>query len=350
MKRTAAVLCAISLCAGLLVACSPSGASNASSPSDNADYASVRMGTMPTEDFLPMWVAQNDGFFEDADVNVEIVSFDSAQALSAAIAAGQIDMAMVDVPRAVKLAESGTPVVMEWVTLGTEPSQGRFGVVAPADAPYDTLEGLAQAAQSGELKTGVGVAANTVPEYVFDMLCQQADIDPATIPTEEVASLPERYSLVASGNLSAAALPGSMLALAEATGLKVLADDASGDNVSQSVMIATKRFADENDQAIIKVAQAWDAACDAIMSDSGAYIALLSEKANLNSAIAESYPVSEYPYAVAEAKTDASSATGVIVMHPTANLVDPQIEWMAKKGYSSADITYDANTGEIIVA
>lgn len=37
---------------------------------------------MPTEDILPMWVAEQEGLFEKAGVNAEIVVFDSAQGLS----------------------------------------------------------------------------------------------------------------------------------------------------------------------------------------------------------------------------------------------------------------------------
>ena len=48
-----------------------------------------------------MWAAEKDGDFEKVGVNAELLTFDSAQALSAAIAAGEVDMAMVDIPRAV---------------------------------------------------------------------------------------------------------------------------------------------------------------------------------------------------------------------------------------------------------
>ncbi len=72
-------------------------------------------------------------------------------------------MAMTDVMRAVKLTESGTPVVLEWITLGETATEGRFGVMAPADAPYSTLEELAAAAAAADAPEGfgVGVAANT---------------------------------------------------------------------------------------------------------------------------------------------------------------------------------------------
>lgn len=308
-----------------------------SSDEASQDLAPVKIGTMPTEDMLPAWVAEKDGVFADEGIDVEIESFDSASALSAAIASGDVDMAMVDVMRAVKLCESGTSVDLEWVTLGTEADQGAFGVLAPAEASYSNLSELADAASSGELAGGVGVAANTVPEYVYDKLLEEAGIGADVIPTTEVASLPERYSLLMSGNLAAAALPGSLLELGVANGLKLLADDTAGENLSCSVMIARSDFAADHMEEIMKVAKAWDIAVDSISSDPGAYAALLAEKANINSAIADTYPISDYPYAL----------DGDSLAHPESGLVEPQIEWMLEKGYLTKDASYDQADGTV---
>lgn len=343
MKPTRVHLCVLALCLAMsLAVLTLAGCTSSSEGTAPKSEAPVRVGTMPTEDFLPMWVAEKDGLFAEVGVDVETITFDSAQALSAAIAGGEVDMAMVDVMRAVKLCESGTSVDVEWVTLGSEPEQGVFGVMAPADAPYATLAELAQMAQAGDevALRGIGVAANTVPEYVYDRLCEQEQVDVDVIPVQEVASLPERYSLMASGNLAAAALPASLLELGKASGMKVLADDSTGENVSQSVMVAREKFADEQAAAIMKVAEAWDRAVDAIAADPQAYSLLLAEKANLNSAVAETYEISAYPYAVVDDE----------LAHMDAGLVEPQIAWMRTKGYATKDVTYDAETGAFVIS
>ena len=334
-----AVLAATILC--LLMASYGCSSDETKTSDGREDFSPVRIGTMPTEDFLPMWAAEKDGYFDQAGVNAELLTFDSAQALSAAIAAGEVDMAMVDIPRAVKLCESGTPVALEWITLGTDASQGAFGVMAAADAPYSTLKELDEymSAHDDEWTSGVGVASNTVPEYVFEMLCKEQDIDPEDLKPQEIASLPERYSLMASGNLSAAALPGSLLRLGEATGMKVLAEDTEGVNLSQSVMIATEAFAKENEGIVMDVAKAWDMAAESINSDPGAYGVLLAEKANLNESIAQDYPISTYPMAIEDGS----------LCHPQAELVELQIDWMDLKGYISGNIEYDQANGTFTV-
>lgn len=309
-----------------------------STPAEDAGDATeetvvVRVGTMPTEDILPLWVAQ-DGTMAAADgTTVEVVPFDSAQALSAAITAGEVDMAMTDIMRAAKLTESGTAVDLEWVTLGETADQGVFGILAPANAPYDTLQEMAvYAADSATADVhGVGVGANTVPEYVFNMLCAEAGV---TIPSEEVASLPERYSLVASGQLMGAALPAPLLALGEANGMKVIADDSQGSNISQSVMVARAEWAAQNEQAVLDVAEIWDGAVKLLADDPDAYHDILVTNANLNETIAESYPISSYPRAL-------SNGT---LAHPSDSMVQPVLDWMKTRGYGG-DISYDAATG-----
>lgn len=323
----------------LVVACLGGCAQSASAPDSASEgaLAQVRIGTMPTEDMLPAWVAEDAGYFADEGLDVSIQTFDSAQSLSAAIAAGQVDMAMTDVMRAVKLCESGTPVVAEWVTLGTDAAQGRFGVLAPADAEYGSLAELAAWVATKKLDdgAGVGLASNTVPEYVFDMLCQQEGIAPGEIPVLEVASLPERYGLTASGQLLASALPNSLLTLGEESGMKVIAADTAGANVSQSIMVATERFAAEHADGVDAVARAWDKAVDDIDKDPAAFKDTLFANASINADIKDAYEVSAYPFALADGK----------LFHPESDLVWSQIEWMRVKGYGGQGVSYDGSTG-----
>ena len=332
MRINALKAMVVSACAALALASCVGCSTPASTPSET-EAAVVRVGTMPTEDILPLWVAQDSNMAAADGTTVEVVPFDSAQALSAAITAGEVDMAMTDIMRAAKLTESGTAVDLEWVTLGEMASQGVFGILAPADAPYSTLQEMAAyAADSANADLhGVGVGANTVPEYVFNMLCAEADV---TIPSEEVASLPERYGLVASGQLMGAALPAPLLALGEANGMKVIADDSQGSNISQSVMVARAEWAAENEQAVLDVAEIWDGAVKLLTDDPEAYHDILVTNANLNETIAESYPISSYPNAL---------SNGALV-HPSDTMVQPVLDWMRSRGYGGA-VSYDAATG-----
>ena len=81
--------------------------SGCSSESAAPEATSMKIGTMQTEDSLPFWVAEQKGFYGDHDVEVEIVTFQSAQELSTAFAAGEIDGAMTDIMVSASLVASG---------------------------------------------------------------------------------------------------------------------------------------------------------------------------------------------------------------------------------------------------
>ena len=126
------------------------------------EAGSIRIGTMPTEDILPMWVAEQEGLFDEAGVKAEIVVFDSAQSLSAALTAGEVDIAMTDPMRAVKLCESGTDLTLEWITLGTTPDQGRFGVLTSADSGITSLADLANGTKGVACQYGSRVRVRAI--------------------------------------------------------------------------------------------------------------------------------------------------------------------------------------------
>jgi NitT/TauT family transport system substrate-binding protein len=269
-------------------------------------------------------------------------------------------MAMTDIMRAAKLTESGVDMTLEWVTLGQSANQGVFGVVAPADAPYNTLVELAEyISKNGGggsvdgVELGCAVGANTVPQYVFERLCEFQGVDVSSIPEVEVASLPDRYALVSGNKIAAAALPGSMLELARAQGLKILASDnlpygsessinvSDAANVSQSVMASRTSWASDNEDLVEKVADAWDMAVALINKNPQSYLDILDANANLNDAILASYNVSEYPFAKEGGSSDAK------LTHPDNWMVEDVVSWMKGKDYLSSDLTYDAATGRL---
>lgn len=284
---------------------------------------SVNVGTMITEDFLPGWAAERDGLF-GKDVTVKVTAFQSAQELSTALTSGDIDMAMTDPQVSAALTAGGTPVRLCWITLGATPAQGRFGIQVGKDSKIQSIEQLKGAS--------IGVGSNTVPEYVMDMLLADAGIGDGDFKKEEVKKMPVRFQMMQSGQTDAAALPASLLALGEAQGCRTIADDTTGKNLSQSVMVARVEFADgDGGKAAVEAVKAgWDAAAKAIDADPESYRELLIEKTSLADPLKKSYPISEYP-------VDAK---------PTAEMIQPQLDWMLKKGYLKSKLTFDEQTGE----
>lgn len=342
LSRRSFALAALGFSAALIAGCATSGDGSGSgapsaddtagsagtgdgAPSADAPATPVRLGTLATEDFLPGWVAEAEGL-ADASVELQVTPFQSAQELSAAIAAGEIDMAMTDHMVSAALFAGGVDVRLLWVTLGADPAQGRFGIQVGPESQIASPDDLRGAS--------IGVGSNTVPEYVMDKLLEAAGIGADDFVKEEVKKVPVRFQMMQSGQTDAAALPASLLALGEATGCRTILDDSTGENLSQSVMIARTAFFDENPEAVDAVRAAWNAAAEKINADPEGYRALLVEKANLSDAVSETYPICEYP-------------TDIV---PTAEMVQPVLDWMNQKGYLSEPLSFDEGTGAFVSA
>ena len=283
----------------------------------------LTVGTLATEDILPLWVAQAEGLFAEKGLNVEIVPFQSATELIAGVASGEVALAMTDIMVTASMFASGVDVQMQWVTLGTEPDQGRFGIMVGPNSDVQKLADLAG--------VPIGVGSNTILEYVMDKLMESAGVPQDKIVVEELQKLPVRYQAMASGDVAAAALPGTLLALGEANGCKLIADDTKGENLSQSVMVVRGDLLSDSESVaqVEALEDVWDEAAKLVNANPEKYRTVLVENANLPAEIADTYPISTYP----------------TVQLPTAAMVDPVLEWMEEKGYLTQPLAYDEKTG-----
>jgi len=284
--------------------------------------APIKIGTLPTEDALPLWAAEAKGLFTKAGLKVEIITFPSAAERDIALNAGSINAEMGDIIAAASLEPAGTDVRIATVMLGATPQQGRFGIVA---APKNGPKTLAEAA-----KAGVATSSNTIQEYVLDGLMTEADVATDTIKKIEVKKVPERFALLMASKLPAAALPEPLLTLATKQGAPLLADDTKGENLSQTVLIVAEKFesSPEGRATIDKLLQVWDEAVQLVNSDPNAWRQTLVDKARLPQPLATSYQVQTYPNA----------------QEPTRDEVESVLTWMRAKQLLQKDVTYESLT------
>jgi NitT/TauT family transport system substrate-binding protein len=280
----------------------------------------VKIGTLATEDSLPLWVAENMGYFSTEGIpKVEIVVFQSAQERDVALASGAIDGFMGDLIAAANLSASGKGVKVGTIMLGADQSQGRFGVVVPPKSTVADMKALAG--------VPVGTSSATIQEYVLDGLMDEAGVAADQVKTEEVKKVPVRFELLMAGKLKAAALPEPFVTLAEQGGAKIVGDDTKAQsNLSQTVLVFSDKFlAKEGGAESAKaVLEAWDVAVGNINKAPESYREMLVEKARLPKPLAGSYKVNTYPLAAPPAQAE----------------VDAVLAWMKTKGYLKGDVTY----------
>lgn len=325
-----ATMSAIVLIAGLAGCAVTPASEDGSATSGEADVpVGIKIGTLTTEDLLPLWVAEQKGYFAEEGIpSVEIVTFQSAQEVNAALTSGAIDAAMGDALNAAALTAGGTEVRMPFVTLGADPSQGRFAVVSAPGSGIESLEELEG--------VPVGIGSNTILEYMFDSMAADAGLDESAVKKEEIKKIPVRFEMVMSGQVKAAALPASFVALAEKQGATVVADDTRGEkNLTQSVfMVSESFFGSEGGSATVDaVRRVWNRGVADVAAAPDEFRSILVEKARLPEVLKDTYEVETYP----EAEL------------PTSEMVDPLLSWMKDRGYLTVDMVYDASTGTLSV-
>jgi len=315
VRTLLAVMLNIALVAGLAGCSKPAASTGTTAP---VAPAKVRIGTLPTEDSLPLWVAERDGLFTKAGLDVTIQVFQSAQERDAALTAGAIDGFMGDLIAAATLRAGGVPVKVATIMLGATPAEGRFGIAVKPGSKVTSIQELAN--------VPVGTSSATIQEYVLDELLLTAGVSAARIKKEEVKKVPVRFELLMSGKLAAAALPEPFLSLAEKTGAKVLLDDTQGANISQTVLVFSQKYLDDpaGSTAVTKLLGAWDTAVGTINAAPDSFRALLVDKARLPAPLATSYPVNTYPTAQLPVETD----------------VQAVLDWMQSAGLLKVPVTY----------
>ncbi|MCQ2755212.1 MAG: MetQ/NlpA family ABC transporter substrate-binding protein, partial [bacterium] len=168
---------ALALCSVSLVACGEAG-------NNQKQKTTVNIGTLQTEDFLPYWVAEDQSLFKEEGIDANIKTFSSATELIAGITSGEVDYAMTDIVVTASIFDKNQNTAIEWVTLGMEADQGRFGIMSN-DATIQTLTDLRN--------VPIGVGSNTMLEYVMDTLLTEAGLTKDEIVKEEIQKLPVRY-------------------------------------------------------------------------------------------------------------------------------------------------------------
>jgi len=282
-------------------------------PASSAGSApALRVGTLQTDDLLPLWVAQDQGFIEKAGLNVTITTFQSAQDQIAAVTAGQIDAIMTDMVVGAQLTGGGTP--MRYVTV----MQG-----APAGVVAGANTGITTAADLAGVPTGC--ASPTILEYIYDKALADAGVPDDQIKTTEIKSLPVRLQMLTSGQIKAAALPWTLFQLSVAQGaVPVLGIDQVGSYTS-TVFTISQKWLDQPGAAaaVPTLLDVWNQGVDVINAAPDAQRALLATKANLPSPLDTTYQVRQYPPAGT----------------PPAQQVTDVLTWMTAKGYLTTPLT-----------
>ena len=215
MRRPFATAVAVVL-ATSLAACGGDDSGGSSGGGGSDEVRSIRVGVIPIVDVAPIYLGVDQGFFEDRNIDVELVPGSGGAAAVPGVVSGDYDFSFGNVT-SILLAESqGLPlkVVANGVSSTADPATDFSAVVVPADSPIQSVADLA----------GKRVAVNNlknIGEVTIRKGVEDAGGDPASVEFLELP-FPDMPAAVANGDVDAAWVVEPFVTVATAQGARAV--------------------------------------------------------------------------------------------------------------------------------
>lgn len=277
---------------------------------------SLKVGLLPVLDVLPLYVAEQNGYFADEGIQVEAVPVKSAQERDVLLQTGQADGVLTDLPSTALFNQDTARVKAVYTSRRPYPDAPMFRILAGPGTELSTPSDL-----SG---VPVGISQNTVIEYLTDRILEAEGVLPEDVAVLEVSAIPVRFEQLMNGNIQAATLPDPLASAAMAAGAKLIADDSQYPEVAQSVLTFSTDALTAKPGTVRKFLAAWNKAVAELNANPEKYGNLLIEQARVPEAVRESYQMPPFPEA------------GV----PTEAEVADIVQWMQEKGLLKRAIPY----------
>jgi NitT/TauT family transport system substrate-binding protein len=276
----------------------------------------LRVAVLPILDALPMHVAQEQGYFVEENLGVELVPVNSGPERDQLMKAGQVDAMINEIVS-----------VMFYNQIETEVVIVRFARAATTDSPvFSILAAPGSGIKSPADLAGVeiGISEGTVIEYMTERVLQEAGLTPEQIKTLAVPRIPDRLALLQSGELAAATLPEPVTSLAILNGATVVIDDSSLPEVGTSVISFSVASLEEKPDAVRAFLAAIEKAVDDLNTNPDQFDALLAELGMVPPPLADTFELPLY----------------VTASVPSEALWQDALDWIYEKGLVSTSASY----------
>lgn len=290
------------------------------------DTTALRLALLPIPDVLPLYVAEEKGYFAEEDVQVEPLPVGSAVERDQLMQAGRIDGMINEVSGAALFnRQSRQMVIISYARqpMGTAPL---FRVLAAPGSNIGSVGDLAG--------VDIGVSKNTVIEYITDRLLAAKGLDDTQIRMRSVPVVPERFQLLLAGQIEAATLPDPLGFAAIEAGAVEIANDTEVAHLSASVISFSAQAVDAKAEQLKKFMVAWDRAVADINNDPEGYRELMLAKIRVPGNVRQTFPIPPLP-------------RGAV---PSRSQWDDANSWLMKKGLLKEPVSYDVSVTDRFLA
>lgn len=165
----------------------------------------LNMGVMSSMDYLPLAVAQSNGYFEKEGLTVNLQKFFSANDRDAAIQSGNLDGSILDYTGAAIQKAGGVELFF------TSQCDGTFELIVGKNVANNELKGK-----------NFAVARNTVVDFCTDIVLQNAGIPQSDVVKSEINKIPLRLEMLRNGKIDMTVLPDPFASIAKADGFQMV--------------------------------------------------------------------------------------------------------------------------------
>ncbi len=249
----------------------------------------IKIALLPVLDSLPLYVAQQQGYFKDAGLNVELVPVGSAPERDQLMQSAQVDGMLNELVTTLYYnRETATIKILRFARIATA-DYPVFRILAAKDSGINTVDDLKN--------VPIGISQATVIEYMADRVLEHAGISKEEIAKIAVPKISDRTALLASGELKVAVMPDPLASLLMQQGAILVIDDTSLPEVSNSVYSFRTEFLEERPADAKALMEAIEKAVNDINSDKDAWKNLMVELKLVPEAIVGDYQVPTFPTA-----------------------------------------------------
>ena len=249
----------------------------------------LKIAVLRILDVLPIYVAEQQGYFAENGVEVEFIPVSSAPERDQLIAAGQADGMINEAMSTLFSNRDEVTVQVVRLARAATVEYPVFRLLANGSSGVVDLETL----KSVE----TGISQGTIIEYLMDRLVEAEGYSRDDFPKINIPSIPDRLTLMNSGELKASILPDPFSLLALQSGAVVVIDDSSHPEYGYSTIAFRKETIDDSPEAIRGFLMAIEQAVADINADPDQWINLLVERELLPAPLVGEYHVGPYPTA-----------------------------------------------------
>jgi len=294
----------------LVVSVVLSGCSSSKEPESTAP---IRMGALYMLPILPLYVAQQEGLFQEEGIKVEIVPFRSQLDRDTAIHAGQLDCAMEDIYSAPILNKEGDLIR---VLAASQVQSYMFAIIASQQSNIKTVADL----KNTEIASSLG----NIIEYVTDKMCEAGGLKSEEIKKNSIASMPLRLEMLNQGKIEAATFSRMLSDMAILGGGRLICDDSQNSLMTVCLYFTTS-FLKDRPEDTKKFLKAWDKAVQKISNNPSAYLNTLISAANISADLAGKIEVPKFDQ----------------LRMPTRDEYNSKMEWNLARGNISHRVEYE---------